>query len=82
MVRAGRLNHLSRFRFSTETLHITRKMIGSTLSASAPPISFDLMCEPGRLLCRSMYSFTTVRKSMNPSVTVRMKINVETAQNR
>ncbi len=79
---AGRLNHLSRFRFSTETLHSTRKKIGNTLSASAPPISLDLMCEPGRLVCRSMYSFTTVRNSMKPSVTVRMKISVETAQNR
>ena len=82
MSRAGRLNHLSRFRFNTETLHSTRKKTGSTLSAMAPPISLDLMCEPGRLLWRSMYSFTPVRNSMKPSPTVRMKISVETAQNK
>ena len=42
----------------------------------------DLMCEPGRLVWRSIYNFTTVRNSMKPSPTVRMKISVETAQNK
>ena len=38
------------------------------------------MREPSRWLWRSMYSFTPVRNSMKPRVTVRRKISVETAQ--
>src|SRR6202521_1362068 len=37
------------------------------------------MRDPSRLACRSMYSFTPVRNSMNPSVTVSRKIRVEIA---
>lgn len=52
------------------------------LRASAPNTSLVLMRDPSRLLCRSTYSLTPVRTRMKPSVTMRMKMRVETAQNR
>ena len=77
---AGPLNHLSRLRFSTEMLHNTRKNTGMKLNASAATTSLVRMREPSRLLRRSTYSFTAVRNSMKPSVTVNRKTSVETAQ--
>ncbi len=48
----------------------------------APATSLYLMWVPGRLLWRSMYSLTKVRNRMKPSVMVRMKMSVDSAQNR
>lgn len=42
--------------------------------------AFSVLLLRGRSRKRSMYSFTPVRNSMNPSVTVSRKISVETAQ--
>ena len=50
------------------------------LSARAPRTSLVWMREPSRPLRRSMYSFTMVRTSMKPSVTISTKIRLEMAQ--
>ena len=81
MLSPGALNHLSRLRFRITHPNRNRNTTGNRLRASAPNTSLDLMREPSRPLCRSRYSFTAVRTSRTSSVTVRMKMSVETAQN-
>ena len=48
MLRAGRLNQLSRFRFRTETLHSTRKNTGSSAERerAADQLGFDVRAGP------------------------------------
>ena len=66
--------------FRTPMLKNTRKTTGVIVSASAPSTSFVRIREPSRLRRWSTYSLTKFRTSMKPSVTVRIKMRVETAQ--
>ena len=50
------------------------------LNAKAPMTSLVLIREPSRLLRRSMYSLTPVRKRINPRVTISTKTRLEVAQ--
>ena len=66
--------------FSTPMLKKTKNTTGVIVKASAPRTSLVRMRDPSRLRRRSMYSLTKFRTSMKPSVTVRIKMSVETAQ--
>src|SRR5579884_4093493 len=61
-------------------LKSTRNSTGNMLSASAPSTSLERICDPRRLPRRSMYSFTPVRNSMKPSITVSRKTSVDRPQ--
>src|SRR5208283_4058511 len=70
----------SRLRFSAYTLKKTENSTGVSVKASEPTRSLERIREPSLFPWRSMYSFTKARTSMKPSVTVRIKIKVETPQ--
>src|SRR6476659_2856482 len=66
--------------FNTPMLKKTRKTTGVNVKASAPNTSLVLIREPSRLRRWSTYSLTKFLTSMKPSVTVKIKMSVETAQ--